>query len=213
MGRTSALVGLGEGSVGWRLEHLTARWGDFGGVHLNLYGGHPSSHADLILFTGTGAEGNSSRDDFFGRSDSVRVGIVDGTGYAVTHTDLATLQSDTGFEAGSVAGDPDFIDATAGDFRVPPGGAAEGYGWPGSTVPPTVAIAQPANDSTHQPGADIVLQATAADADGAVSAVEYFWGRVLLGAAQEPPFAVTKAWKSPAESTEAHVERYRTLRG
>ncbi len=65
---------------------------------------------------------------------------------------------------------------------------------------PTVSLVAPANNATFASGADIALAATAADADGSVTRVEFFrGGTTLLGTAPTPPYAYT--WKSvPAGS-------------
>jgi hypothetical protein len=50
-------------------------------------------------------------------------------------------------------------------------------------VPPTVSITSPVNNSSFAPNASILIEATAADADGTVSQVDFYNGTTLLGTA------------------------------
>lgn len=56
---------------------------------------------------------------------------------------------------------------------------------------PTISIDTPANDATFALGEPIVLTATAADADGTITGVEYFQGNTLLGSATTTPYTFT----------------------
>jgi chitinase len=59
---------------------------------------------------------------------------------------------------------------------------------------PTVSISSPANNATFNAPANISLTATAADADGSISKVEFFNGATSLGAATTSPYTVN--WSS-----------------
>ncbi len=62
---------------------------------------------------------------------------------------------------------------------------------PTNRPPNTVAVTAPANNAVFALGAPIPLQASATDADGAVSRVEYFAGTNKLGQATSPPYNFT----------------------
>ncbi|MQA28878.1 MAG: hypothetical protein GEU82_03430 [Luteitalea sp.] len=63
---------------------------------------------------------------------------------------------------------------------------------PGNT-PPTVSLDSPANGSTFTAPASIALTATAADADGSVTGVEFYSGSTLVGSDSSRPFSYTWA--------------------
>jgi glucose/arabinose dehydrogenase len=56
-------------------------------------------------------------------------------------------------------------------------------------TPPTVSITAPANNATFNAPADVVINATAADADGTVSKVEFFNGATKLGEDLTSPYS------------------------
>ncbi len=68
-----------------------------------------------------------------------------------------------------------------------------GYGLNYASLPPTVMITAPA-DGAHVPAGNIVIQATAADSDGVVTAVEFYEGPNYLGADTTAPYSLT--WTS-----------------
>ena len=74
----------------------------------------------------------------------------------------------------------------------------DGYGDacdPGTTEPPTVAITSPINGAEFPAGADIALQANAADPDGTISRVKFFGGPTrYLGEVTAAPFGFV--WKN-----------------
>jgi hypothetical protein len=61
---------------------------------------------------------------------------------------------------------------------------------------PTVAISSPANHAVYTAGANVVLNANAADADGTVIKVEFYQGSTLLGQSTTAPYSFT--WNSPS---------------
>ena len=63
--------------------------------------------------------------------------------------------------------------------------------------PPTVALAAPADGATFTAPANITLTATATDADGTVSKVEFFQGSTKLGEAATTPYAFDWAVTAP----------------
>jgi len=65
-----------------------------------------------------------------------------------------------------------------------------GHGLTYASTPPSIAITEPAEDAVLPPGT-IQLRATASDANGAVTRVEFSAGGVLLATDTEPPYAHT----------------------
>jgi chitodextrinase len=63
--------------------------------------------------------------------------------------------------------------------------------------PPLVALTSPVNDSVFAPSSGVTLSATASDADGSITRVEFYAGATLLGATTAKPYSL--AW-TPAES-------------
>ncbi len=70
-----------------------------------------------------------------------------------------------------------------------------------ANVNPTVNITSPANNATFTSPASIAITATAADADGTVSKVDFYNGATLLGTATTAPYAFT--WNNVAAGTYA----------
>ena len=66
---------------------------------------------------------------------------------------------------------------------------------------PTVSITSPANNATFTAGASVAITASAADADGTVSKVEFYNGATLLGTATAAPY--TYSWANVAAGTYA----------
>ena len=56
-------------------------------------------------------------------------------------------------------------------------------------IPPTVSINSPANNASFTAPANIAITATAADADGTVSKVDFYNGSVLLGTVTSAPYS------------------------
>ncbi len=63
-------------------------------------------------------------------------------------------------------------------------------------IKPTVSITSPANNAYFTPPANVIIEATAADANGTVTMVEFFQGTTLLGSDNTAPYQYT--WASPA---------------
>ena len=72
-------------------------------------------------------------------------------------------------------------------------------GTPPANQLPTVAISSPANNATFTAPATINITATAADADGTVTKVEFFQGNTLLGEDASSPY--TFSWEGVAAGT------------
>lgn len=69
----------------------------------------------------------------------------------------------------------------------------------GTNQPPVVSITSPADGASFTPGSNITINATATDADGTVSNVEFFNGATKLGEDDTSPYSFT--WNSvPAGS-------------
>lgn len=69
---------------------------------------------------------------------------------------------------------------------------------PGNT-PPTVSITAPANNASFTAPANITIQATAADADGSVTKVDFYNGATLLGTDASSPYSY--AWNNVGNGT------------
>ncbi|HWK04780.1 MAG TPA: glycosyl hydrolase family 18 protein, partial [Puia sp.] len=76
--------------------------------------------------------------------------------------------------------------------------AAGGTTTPGNT-PPTVSLTAPAANASFTAPATITLQATAADADGTVTQVQFFNGGTSLGTVTTAPYTFT--WSNVAAGT------------
>ena len=77
--------------------------------------------------------------------------------------------------------------------------------------PPTVTLTQPANGATFTAPATVNLAATASDADGTVTKVEFFNGAAKLGEDTTAPYTFT--WSGvPAGTLHAHRARHRRPR-
>lgn len=58
-------------------------------------------------------------------------------------------------------------------------------------IPPKVAITTPGDGESYPPASNIIVRASATDADGSVARVEFFEGATSLGVATNAPFSVT----------------------
>jgi len=61
----------------------------------------------------------------------------------------------------------------------------------GGNVAPTVSITSPINGATFTPGANITINANAADSDGTVTSVAFYQGTTLLGTDTSSPYSYT----------------------
>jgi len=68
-----------------------------------------------------------------------------------------------------------------------------------TNINPTVSISSPINNKTFTAPASIAITATAADADGTVSKVDFYNGSTLLGTATASPYSFT--WNNVAAGT------------
>jgi chitinase len=73
------------------------------------------------------------------------------------------------------------------------------FGNTGGNKPPTVSITSPANNATYTPPASVSITATASDADGTISKVEFYNGATKLGEATASPYSYT--WNNVAAGT------------
>ena len=99
----------------------------------------------------------------------------------------------------------DGVTATGGDAAPGP------YRWSAIRVDaaPTVSITAPANNAVFTPPANIAVTATAADADGTVTKVDFFDGATLVGTATAAPYSVTLANAAGEDERVQAVERGR----
>ncbi len=72
---------------------------------------------------------------------------------------------------------------------------------PPNNVPPTVSLTSPSNNSSYTTPASVTISATAGDADGTVSKVEFYNGATLLGTDNSAPYSYT--WSTSAVGTYA----------
>jgi RHS repeat-associated protein len=68
-------------------------------------------------------------------------------------------------------------------------------------VPPTVSLTSPTNNASFTAPAAIPLAAAAADSDGTISKVEFFYGSTLIATSTEAPYSVV--WTGVPEGTYA----------
>jgi RHS repeat-associated protein len=68
-------------------------------------------------------------------------------------------------------------------------------------VPPTVSLTSPTDNASFQAPAAIPLTATAADADGTVARVDFFFGSTLIATRTETPYSIT--WTNVPEGAYA----------
>jgi chitinase len=73
------------------------------------------------------------------------------------------------------------------------------FGNSGGNKPPVVSITSPANNATFTPPATVSIQATASDADGTVTKVEFYNGGSKLGEATSAPYSYN--WTNVAAGT------------
>ena len=73
------------------------------------------------------------------------------------------------------------------------------FGNTGGNKPPTVSITSPANNATYTPPASVSITASASDADGTISKVEFYNGATKLGEATASPYSYT--WSNVAAGT------------
>ena len=66
-----------------------------------------------------------------------------------------------------------------------------------ANVPPTVSLTSPADNSRSATPGSFTITATASDADGSISKVEFYNGATLLGTATTSPYTFT--WSGVAE--------------
>jgi endoglucanase len=81
----------------------------------------------------------------------------------------------------------EFVTFSCPSWNIVPCGGGGG----GTNLPPTVAITSPAGGANLTTGASIAIRATASDADGTVSKVEFFNGSVKLGDDASSPYEFT----------------------
>lgn len=81
--------------------------------------------------------------------------------------------------------------ATASDANTSIQSSTRSFTTGGVHYPPTVSLTSPANGSFFNDHATITLEATAADADGTVSKVQFFSGSTLIGEDTTAPYSAT----------------------
>lgn len=74
-----------------------------------------------------------------------------------------------------------------------------------TNVLPNVSITSPVNNATFSAGSVITIDATASDADGSISKVEFFYGTTKIGEDLTGPYSI--AWSNPLPGTYSLVAR------
>lgn len=146
------------------------------------------------------ASGGGSRNPF---GQAVNARVSPGSRAAFWNAALAALDSDgDGFTNGEELGDPDGDGvAIVGWKATNPGSAASKP----VNQPPSVTVAGPADGSILSAPAVAALTATAADADGSVSLVEFFSNGRLLGSVRQAPFSLMVDWSLGAHTVTARA--------
>ena len=132
----------------------------------------PSSDI-IITATAADADGTVSKVDFY--NGNTFLGTTNTSPY--TYTWLNVVSGD--YMLTAKATDNDSITTTSTPVNI--------------TVnqPPIVSITNPVNDTTFAATANLIISATASDADGNVSKVEFYNGNILLGAVTTSPYTFT----------------------
>ncbi|SDL61792.1 Por secretion system C-terminal sorting domain-containing protein [Catalinimonas alkaloidigena] len=102
-------------------------------VRYNILDAHNNSKgAHIIIYQGSKSSNNSTNNNFYrSPSSSVRVGIETSGSYAITHKDLKTLCNQKGHECSGKTGNPQWKNASSGDFGLSSSSPAKGKGWRG----------------------------------------------------------------------------------
>ncbi|GAB4422699.1 MAG: hypothetical protein OHK0039_38880 [Bacteroidia bacterium] len=105
-------------------------------IHDNIILG--GSHADMILYQGTGSGGNQVNNNFFVTGvalsptatprTGIRVGVVTGGGYGVNHFSVSSLAASTPYEHDGASGNPLWTDPHNFDFSLQGASPARGKG-------------------------------------------------------------------------------------
>lgn len=74
-----------------------------------------------------------------------------------------------------------------------------GSGGGGNPIPPVVSLTSPMNNASFTVGSPITVSATASDADGSVSKVDFYEGANLIGTDNTSPFSIT--WSNAIAGT------------
>jgi len=100
-------------------------------------------NADIIAFIGKDSADNVVDGNFYAAAGREPPGArfsATAAGYSVTrYPDLGELFKTHGFEEHGLQGDPLWVDAPKGDYRLKPGSPATGKGWQEGGLPPYVA--------------------------------------------------------------------------
>jgi hypothetical protein len=165
-----------------------------------LFAGAPASVtlvgitiADLSMFDATSQAGNS-----FTTSNGSWASLTGSTGANPTTNKVLIMQMTTNgafhFELNLQIGTPtggveNYVAANpvAGEITIPSLTGTFG----GSNINPTVSITSPANGASFLTGATVNIAATANDADGTVSSVEFFVDGILIGTDNSSPYTAT----------------------
>jgi hypothetical protein len=141
-------------------NNVFANYGSEGGVYPSKYQGKAYFYNNIFYRTGSISVG-----DFYTYNDPpVTVGLLDYNMYVSSprftlgryqtdrvYTSLSAWQSATGFDRNSLSGNPAFVNATAGDFRLAAGSMAIGAGRAGGS-----ANGAPVNMGAYPTGNEVI---------------------------------------------------------
>ena len=130
-----------------------------------------------LAATATDADGTVSKVEFF--ANGALVGADDTSPYEATWTSVPAGT----YDLTAVATDDRGATTTSPVARVIVTAAPN--------EPPSSAVTSPANGATFTAPATITITAMAADADGAVTRVDFYAGTVAIGAATASPYSIT----------------------
>jgi uncharacterized protein (DUF2141 family) len=117
-----------------------------------------------------------------------------------THGLFPTRNANDNVQSVELQGMPGIIRQCTTCHTTVPSGAGP-HGILASDVPPVTSITSPANGSNVAAGSNVTINASATDADGSISAVQFFQGNTLLGGVTSPPYTFT--WNGVSAGTYA----------
>jgi len=119
--------------------------------------------------------------------------------YAIRHNGSATTVQINGNTVFDAVNTPEFAEGKIGLFTFYNPSYSDNVRVTSNNQIPVVSITSPTGNATFEAPAAVPLTASATDADGTVTRVEYFSGSTLLGTATESPYAFN--WTGVAAGT------------
>jgi hypothetical protein len=119
--------------------------------------------------------------------------------YAIRHSGSATTVQINGNTVFDAVNTPEFAEGKIGLFTFYNPSYFDNVRVTSNNQIPVVSITSPTGDASFEAPVSLPLTASATDADGTVTQVEYFSGGTLIGTATAPPYAF--AWSGVAAGT------------